>query len=61
MLESPIVIVGAMVIAPFAGSTLSASAGAVISNREIVVDSATSQVTGLVVAYVGAVVMSVFL
>ncbi len=46
-----------MVIAPFAGSTLSASAGAVISDREIVVDSATSQVTGLV----GAVVMSVFL
>lgn len=50
-----------MVIAPFAGSTLSASAGAVISDREMVVDSATSQVTGLVVAYVGAVVMSVFL
>ncbi|QCS41109.1 DUF389 domain-containing protein [Natrinema versiforme] len=61
LLDSAIVIVGAMVIAPFAGSTLSASAGAVISDREMVVDSATSQVTGLVVAYVGAVVMSVFL
>ncbi|WP_436345539.1 DUF389 domain-containing protein [Natronorubrum sp. FCH18a] len=61
MLDSAIVIVGAMVIAPFAGSTLSASAGAVISDREMVVDSATSQVTGLVVAYLGAVVMSVFL
>ncbi|WP_339102449.1 DUF389 domain-containing protein [Haloterrigena salinisoli] len=61
LLDSAIVIVGAMVIAPFAGSTLSASAGAVISDREMVVDSATSQVTGLVIAYVGAIVMSVFL
>ncbi|APW96356.1 hypothetical protein CHINAEXTREME_00630 [Halobiforma lacisalsi AJ5] len=61
LLDSAIVIVGAMVIAPFAGSTLSASAGAVISDRGMVVDSATSQVTGLVVAYVGAVVMSIFL
>ncbi|WP_455448980.1 DUF389 domain-containing protein [Natrinema thermotolerans] len=61
LLDSAIVIVGAMVIAPFAGSTLSASAGAVISDREMVVDSATSQVTGLVVAYLGAVAMSVFL
>jgi len=61
LLDSAIVIVGAMVIAPFAGSTLSASVGAVVSDYEMVVDSATSQVTGLVVAYVGAVVMSVFL
>ncbi|WP_254531901.1 DUF389 domain-containing protein [Natrinema gelatinilyticum] len=61
LLDSAIVIVGAMVIAPFAGSTLSASVGAVISDREMVVDSATSQATGLVIAYVGAVVMSVFL
>ncbi|OYR41692.1 TIGR00341 family protein [Halorubrum sp. Ib24] len=61
LLDSAIVIVGAMVIAPFAGSTLSASVGAVISDHEMVVDSATSQVTGLVVAYLGAVAMSVFL
>ncbi|MDF9744956.1 DUF389 domain-containing protein [Natrinema salsiterrestre] len=61
LLDSAIVIVGAMVIAPFAGSTLSASVGAVISDREMVVDSATSQVAGLVVAYVGAIAMSVFL
>ncbi|MCU4974770.1 DUF389 domain-containing protein [Halobacteria archaeon AArc-m2/3/4] len=61
LLDSAIVIVGAMVIAPFAGSTLSASAGAVISDREMVVDSATSQAMGLVVAYLGAVAMSVFL
>jgi uncharacterized hydrophobic protein (TIGR00271 family) len=61
LLDSAIVIVGAMVIAPFAGSTLSMSVGAVISDHEMVVDSATSQVVGLVVAYVGAVGMSVFL
>ncbi|WP_224333775.1 DUF389 domain-containing protein [Haloprofundus halobius] len=61
LLDSAIAIVGAMVIAPFAGSTLSASVGAVISDREMVVDSATSQAAGLVVAYVGAVVMTLFL
>ncbi|WP_071391269.1 DUF389 domain-containing protein [Haloprofundus marisrubri] len=61
LLDSAIAIVGAMVIAPFAGSTLSASVGAVISDREMVVDSATSQILGLVVAYVGAVVMTLFL
>ena len=61
LLDSAIVIVGAMVIAPFAGSTLSASVGAVISDREMIVDSATSQLLGLVVAYVGAVAMSAFL
>ncbi|MDS0473416.1 DUF389 domain-containing protein [Natrinema sp. 1APR25-10V2] len=61
LLNSAIVIVGAMVIAPFAGSTLSASVGAVISDREMVVDSATSQIVGLVVAFVGAVAMSLVL
>jgi len=61
LLNSAIVIVGAMVIAPFAGSTLSASVGAVISDREMVVDSATSQILGLIVAFAGAVLMSVFL
>jgi len=61
LLNSAIIIVGAMVIAPFAGSTLSASVGAVLSDREMVVDSATSQAIGLVVAFVGAVAMSLFL
>ena len=61
LLNSAIVIVGAMVIAPFAGSTLSASVGAVVGDREMVVDSATSQTVGLVVAFVGAVLMSLFL
>lgn len=58
LLDSAIIIVGAMVIAPFAGSTLSASVGAVLSDQKMVVDSATSQVVGLVVAFVGALAMS---
>jgi len=58
LLDSAIVIVGAMVIAPFAGSSLSAAVGAVISDRDMVTDSVTSQVLGLVVAFVGAVAMS---
>lgn len=58
LLNSAIIIVGAMVIAPFAGSTLSASVGTVIGDREMVVDSATSQTIGLVVAFLGAVAMS---
>ena len=61
LLNSAVVVVGAMVIAPFAGSTLSASVGAVISDRDMVVDSFTSQAMGLVVAVVGAVLMSVLL
>jgi len=61
LLDSAIVIVGAMVIAPFAGSTLSTSVGAVVNDHDMVVDSATSQVMGLVVAYVGAVAMSALL
>lgn len=58
LLDSAIVIVGAMVIAPFAGSTLSASVGAVVSDYEMTVRSAVSQVLGLVVGYLGAVGMS---
>lgn len=58
LLDSAIIIVGAMVISPFAGSSLSASVGAVIDDREMVIDSVISQVLGLVVAYVGAVAMS---
>ena len=58
LLNSAIVIVGAMVIAPFAGSTLSASVGAVISDDEMTVGSAVSQIFGLAVGYAGAVAMS---
>ncbi|EMA42432.1 DUF389 domain-containing protein [Halococcus saccharolyticus] len=61
LLDSAIIIVGAMVIAPFAGSSLSAAVGAVIDDRGMVVDSVGTQLVGLVVAYVGAVAMSLVL
>ncbi|MFC6836046.1 TIGR00341 family protein [Halomarina ordinaria] len=61
LLDTAIVIVGAMVIAPFAGSTLSASVGAVISDREMVVESVLSQALGLVVAFLAAILMSLAL
>jgi uncharacterized hydrophobic protein (TIGR00271 family) len=54
LLDSAIVIVGAMVVAPFAGSTLSASAGAVIGDRSMVLRSARAQVVGLFVGLLGA-------
>lgn len=60
-LNSAIVIVGAMVISPFASSTLSGAVGAVIDDREMVVESATSQLSGMVVAFASAVAMSAFL
>lgn len=59
LLDSAIVIVGAMVIAPFAGTTLSASVGWVIDDHGMVARSARAQVVGLAVGLVGAVAMSV--
>ena len=50
LLSSATVVVGAMVIAPFAGSSLSAAVGAVISDREMAINSISSQLTGLLVA-----------
>jgi len=58
MLDSAIVIVGAMVIAPFAGTTLSASVGWVIDDHGMVARSARAQVAGLVAALAGAIAMS---
>ncbi|MFD1513581.1 DUF389 domain-containing protein [Halomarina rubra] len=54
LIDSAIVIVGAMVIAPFAGSTLSASAGAVIGDYDMVVRSTRAQLIGLSVGLLGA-------
>ena len=54
LLSSATVVVGAMVIAPFAGSSLSAAVGAVISDREMAINSISSQLTGLLVALLGA-------
>jgi uncharacterized hydrophobic protein (TIGR00271 family) len=58
LLSSATVVVGAMVIAPFAGSSLSAAVGAVISDREMAINSISSQLTGLLVALLGAVGVS---
>jgi uncharacterized hydrophobic protein (TIGR00271 family) len=55
LLNSATVIVGAMVIAPFAGSSLSAAVGAVISDREMAIESVFSQLLGLGVALFAAV------
>ena len=60
LLNSAIVIVGAMVIAPFAGSSLSASVGAVISDREMVTESVVSQLLGLLVGFASALAVSLF-
>jgi uncharacterized hydrophobic protein (TIGR00341 family) len=50
LLGSPIVIVGAMVVSPFAGSSLSASVGVVSGNVESTLKSLRSQLLGLAVA-----------
>lgn len=58
LLDSAIVIVGAMVIAPFAGSSLSASVGAVIDDRAMLLRSVNSQMLGLLVGFVSALVLA---
>jgi uncharacterized hydrophobic protein (TIGR00271 family) len=59
LLDSAIVIVGAMVVAPFAGSSLSASVGAVIDDRKMLVESINSQLLGLGVGFVSALTVAV--
>ncbi|MFD1514496.1 TIGR00341 family protein [Halomarina rubra] len=54
LLDSAIVIVGAMVVAPFAGSSLSASVGIVSGNVQSVATSVRSQLLGLAVAMISA-------
>lgn len=56
LLNSAIVVTGAMVISPFAGSSLSASVGGVIGDYESIIDSFKSQLLGLTVAIIGATV-----
>ncbi|HET7324601.1 MAG TPA: DUF389 domain-containing protein, partial [Halococcus sp.] len=55
LLNSGVVIVGAMVISPFVGAILSASVGVVIDDREVVIDSLVYQAGGLVLAIASAV------
>lgn len=58
LLNSAIIIVGAMVIAPFAGSLLAGSVGTVVDDDEMVVDSLVTQVIGLSAAYVSALLVA---
>jgi uncharacterized hydrophobic protein (TIGR00271 family) len=58
LLDSAIIIVGAMVIAPFAGSLLAASVGVVVDDDEMVVDSILTQVLGLSAAFASALAVS---
>jgi uncharacterized hydrophobic protein (TIGR00271 family) len=58
LLNSAVVIVGAMVISPFVGAILSASVGVVIDDREVVIGSLAYQSGGLVLAVVSATVIS---
>ena len=52
--SSAAAIVGAMVIAPFFGSSLAATTGLCCGHREVLVDGVRSQVTGLCIAVAGA-------
>ncbi|WP_227380817.1 TIGR00341 family protein [Haladaptatus halobius] len=61
LLESAIVITGAMVIAPFVGAALSASIGAVISDRTVLANSIKYQILGLTAAIVSASITSYLL
>ncbi len=54
LLNSPIVIVGAMVVSPFAGSSLSASVGVVDGNLTSAAKSLRSQFLGLTISIVSA-------
>lgn len=54
LLESPAIVVGAMVIAPQVSAALTASIGTVLDDRRMIVEGFSSLVGGLVVAVVGA-------
>ncbi|MFH5800463.1 TIGR00341 family protein [Haladaptatus sp. CMAA 1911] len=61
LLDSPALVVGSMVIAPLVGSALTASVGTVLSNRKMIVDGFTTQIYGLGIAIIGAIVFSLAL
>ena len=56
LIGSPAVVVGAMVLAPLVGPTLTTSVGAVTGDREMFTASVRQQLRGLVVTIVGAIV-----
>jgi uncharacterized hydrophobic protein (TIGR00271 family) len=56
LLDSPAIVVGAMVIAPQVGAALTASTGTVLNDREMITTGFRALVVGLVVAVLGAAV-----
>ncbi|WP_079890831.1 DUF389 domain-containing protein [Halococcus agarilyticus] len=58
LIDSPAIVVGAMVIAPLVGPVLTTTVGAVTGDRAMLVDSVRIQALGLVAGVVGAVVFS---
>ncbi|WP_440988691.1 TIGR00341 family protein [Haloarchaeobius baliensis] len=59
LLDSPAIVVGSMVIAPLVGSSLTASVGTVLLDREMMVEGFRTQLFGLLLAVAGATVFSV--
>jgi uncharacterized hydrophobic protein (TIGR00271 family) len=59
LIDSPAIVVGAMVIAPLVGPTLTATVGAVMGDRAMLVDSVRLQALGLAVGVAGATVFGV--
>ncbi|MCL7417112.1 MAG: DUF389 domain-containing protein [Halalkalicoccus sp.] len=56
LLDSPAIVVGAMVIAPQVGAALTASTGTVLNDREMITTGFRALVVGLAVAVLGAAV-----
>ena len=61
LLNSPALVVGSMVIAPMVGSALTASVGTVLSNRKMIVNGFTTQIYGLGIAIIGAIIFCLIL
>ncbi|MFC6793393.1 TIGR00341 family protein [Halobaculum halobium] len=58
LLDSPAVVVGSMVIAPFVGSALTASVGTVLDERDMLWEGLKTQLLGLVLAIAAATAFS---
>ncbi|MFC6952997.1 TIGR00341 family protein [Halorubellus litoreus] len=61
LLDSPAIVVGSMVIAPQVGSAMTASVGAVVGDRDLLVSGMKSQAYGLGFAIVAAAAFGLFL
>lgn len=59
LIDSPAIVVGAMVIAPLVGPVLTATVGAVMGDRAMLINSVLIQALGLVAGVAGAVAFSV--